>query len=50
MSTFKKILIIEDEEALSQMYKMKFEQEGYQVFVAPDGEEGIALAKEKKPD
>jgi len=50
MSTFKKILIIEDEEALSEMYKMKFEQEGYQVLVAPDGEEGLALAKEKKPD
>lgn len=32
------------------MYKMKFEQEGYQVLVASDGEEGIALAKAKKPD
>lgn len=49
MST-KKILIIEDEEALSEIYKMKFEQEGYEVLSANDGTEGINLAKKKKPD
>ncbi|MDD5032104.1 MAG: response regulator [Patescibacteria group bacterium] len=50
MSVSKKILIIEDEEALSEMYKMKFEQEGYEVLAASDGTEGIDLAKKKKPD
>lgn len=49
MST-KKILIIEDEEFLSEMYKMKFMQEGYRVFVADNGLEGIELAKKEKPD
>jgi len=28
----KKILIIEDEKILSEMYRLKFEKEGYQVF------------------
>ncbi|MDD5071873.1 MAG: response regulator [Patescibacteria group bacterium] len=48
--SIKKILIIEDEDALSEIYKMKFEQEGYRVFSASDGEEGIAAAKKAKPD
>lgn len=46
----KTILIIEDEEYLSDMYKMKFEQEGYQVIVAQDGEEGLELARSRQPD
>jgi DNA-binding response OmpR family regulator len=46
----KKILIIEDELGLSEMYKMKFEREGFTVFTAPNGEEGIVLAKKELPD
>ncbi len=46
----KKILIIEDEEFLVDMYKMKFESEGYEVMVAYNGEDGIRIAQEKKPD
>ena len=46
----KKILIIEDEEFLVDMYKMKFESEGYEVMVAYNGEDGIKIAQEKKPD
>jgi len=46
----KKILVIEDEKYLSEMYKMKFEQEGYQVVVAHNGEDGITLAKKEQPD
>ncbi len=46
----KKILIIEDEESLSEMYKMKLEQEGYLVFTANQGQIGVELAKTKKPD
>jgi DNA-binding response OmpR family regulator len=45
-----KILIVEDEEYLSDMYKMKFEQAKYSVIVAHDGLEGLALAKKEKPD
>jgi len=46
----KKILIIEDEQYLSDLYKIKFEQEGYEVILARDGEEGLALAQNQQPD
>jgi len=45
-----KILIVEDEEYLADMYKLKFEQEGYTVIVAHDGVEGLELTKKDKPD
>ena len=50
MSTSKKVLIIEDEESLAQMYQTKFEHENYEVVVATDGSEGIEKAKKEKPD
>lgn len=46
----KKILIVEDEEALSSMYKMKFEHEGFIAIVAENGPDGIAIAKKENPD
>ena len=46
----KKILIIEDEAYLLEMYKMKFELEGYKVLIARDGQEGIESAVFGKPD
>ena len=45
-----KILIIEDDPYLSEMYKMKFELEGYIVLVARDGQEGVDSAFTTKPD
>ena len=45
-----KILIVEDEEFLSDMYRMRFEQEGYAVVVASDGETGLELVKRERPD
>jgi len=45
-----KILIVEDEEFLSDMYKIKFEQAGYTTIVAGDGLEGFELAKKEQPD
>ena len=46
----KKILIIEDERGLAEMYKMKFEKEGYIVLTAGDGASGIKVAQEELPD
>lgn len=46
----KKVLIVEDEKMLSEMYKEKFEYEGFEVFLAYDGEEGKKSALENKPD
>ena len=45
-----KILIVEDEEILAEMYQDKFTQVGYEVFLAFDSREGIELAKKEKPD
>lgn len=46
----KKILIIEDDHAISSMYKIKFEVDGFIVSIANDGVEGLDLAKKEKPD
>jgi len=46
----KKILIIEDEKILSEMYKFKFSKEGYRVLSVMEVEEGLSLAKSEKPD
>lgn len=45
-----KIAIIEDDIQISQMYRMKFEGEGYEVETADNGKLGLALAEEMKPN
>ncbi len=45
-----KVLIAEDEETLLDMYTIKLEKEGFEVFGAHDGEEAVKLAKESNPD
>jgi two-component system alkaline phosphatase synthesis response regulator PhoP len=46
----KKILLIEDEKILAEMYQDKFTQAGFKVFLALNSKEGLALAKKEKPD
>jgi len=46
----KKILMIEDEEIMIDLLQRKIAQEGYEISVARNGEEGLAAMKEKKPD
>lgn len=45
-----KILIVEDEEALSEVLKERFENEGFETYAARDGVKGLALALDKKPN
>ncbi|MFH1036670.1 MAG: response regulator transcription factor [Patescibacteria group bacterium] len=45
-----KILIIEDEKLLAEMYKEKFSQAGFVVVAAPEAEEGLETAKKERPD
>jgi len=45
-----KIAIVEDDVAIAQMYRMKFEAEGFEVETAENGRLGLALAEEMKPD
>ncbi len=46
----KKILLVEDEEALQKTFTDILKQEGYDIANAMDGEKGLALAKSEKPD
>lgn len=45
-----KIAIIEDEKAISDILKYNLEKEGYLVYTAYDGEEGIELVNKENPD
>lgn len=45
-----KVAIIEDDVAISQMYRIKFEAEGYKIETAENGKLGLALVEEMKPD
>ena len=46
----KKILIIEDEKILGEMYRDKFIQEGFEVILATSAEEGSEVMAKEKPD
>jgi CheY-like chemotaxis protein len=45
-----KVLFVEDDPTVAQMYRLKLELDGYQVVMAKDGEEGLELAASLKPD
>lgn len=45
-----KIAIIEDDQVINQMYRMKFEADGFDVATASNGESGIQTVKRVKPD
>jgi len=46
----KKILLVEDEEIMIDILQRKLTQEGYKISIAKDGEEGLKMMKEVKPD
>ena len=46
----KKILIVEDEKILSDLYAEKFQQAGFLVISASEAEDGLEVAKKEKPD
>lgn len=45
-----KIAIVEDDQAISQMYRFKFEAEGFDVQTAENGKLGLELIESMKPD
>ncbi len=45
-----KILLVEDDEVLSKVAHEELTEAGFEVFQAYDGEAGLAMAHEKKPD
>ena len=45
-----KILVIEDEENILEAIKYSLTREGYEVYGATDGEKGLEMAQELRPD
>ena len=48
--TAAKLLLVEDDPALSELLEFRFEKEGYDVRVSADGDEALILAAEDTPD
>lgn len=46
----KRILIVEDDSSLLLLLKFRFEESGYEVYTACDGEEALATLEAKKPN
>lgn len=50
MDTKKKILLVEDDEALANVYKSRLDIEGFETLWVENGEEALAKAVAFKPD
>lgn len=46
----KRILIVDDEKHICELYKSELEDEGYSVQIAGDGKEALALVDSETPD
>ena len=45
-----KVMVVEDDAALREIYSIRITAEGYEVVSASDGEEALAVAVREKPD
>jgi len=45
-----KVLIVEDDNMISSIYKTKFEADGFAAVVAGNGAEGLDIARKEQPD
>ncbi len=45
-----KVLLIEDDAAAAEMYRLRLAADGYRVVIGRDGEEGLRMASEEAPD
>lgn len=50
MDINKKILLVEDDTALSNVYKSRLEMEGFKTHAVNNGEDALSVAMEFKPD
>ena len=44
------VLVVDDDPVILKLLEVNFEMEGFDVLVAHDGQEGIAVARESRPD
>ena len=45
-----KVAIVEDDKAIAEMYRIKFEADGSKVVTAENGKVGLEVAEKEKPD
>ena len=45
-----KVLLVEDDPSLAQIYKVELEMDGFEVVVSTDGEQGLNAAKNDQPN
>jgi DNA-binding response OmpR family regulator len=45
-----KVLLIEDDAAAAEMYRLRLAADGYTVVIGRDGEEGLRMASDEAPD
>lgn len=50
MAAAKKVLLVEDDFLLLEMYAITLSGEGYEVYKAADGKQGLDLIKKERPD
>lgn len=50
MDIQKKVLVIDDEEDLLKLLKIRFEQENFKVVTALDGDVGVKITEQEAPD
>lgn len=50
MAGLQKILLVEDEPSLREMYRLYLESQGFALATASDGEEALPIAKDFRPD
>lgn len=46
----KKVCVVDDEDSIRDIYKTALEQSGYDVVTAIDGEDGLKVVRQEKPD
>ena len=46
----KKVMLVEDDTSLREIYGIRLQAEGYEIVSAGDGEEALAIAVREKPD
>ena len=45
-----KVLLVEDDNNLREIYEARLQAEGYDIVSATDGEQALAVAKNERPD
>jgi DNA-binding response OmpR family regulator len=45
-----KVLVIEDDDSISNVVELNLRLDGYEVYLAADGEEGLSMVEEVEPD